>query len=402
MRRTDLHHTVQASCIAIPGHSGCYAVVPPPGPVSVTLPEAYPLFVLARREIEALTSIIKRNTVFSDLVFRLLNRRDAVDSSQIEGLQTQLDGLLIHEIETGTIDAGQASDADKTFSCVRAFAAGSHEVDLHGQAALTQDLIKSLHRELIRGQERAEPGQWRTVQNYIGTRLETAHYVPPPATEVPRLMQDLEKLLQYRPDGMVEVSILMRAGIAHAQFEAIHPFRDGNGRVGRLLLPLMFKAAGAPPIHLSTFLKIRQREYYAALLEMQTRMNWAPWMRLFLECMIASCRHTVELFVDLETIKGRWRQVIAGTGRRRNATIWQVADLLIGQPVVTANMVAGRLGVTFPAANDAIASLVDLGVLHPANGQRRHRVFHAHDVMNALYRGVDAALDDVARLTGLE
>lgn len=402
MRKTDLHHRLQTTCVPIPGRSGCYAVMPDPVPTSVDVPGSHGLFVLARRELEALGEVIDRNKDFADLVFHMLNRREAVDSSQIEGTHTGFDGLLIHEIEAGTEDARPDQDADETLGYVRAFTLGSREVDCRGQAALDLDLIRNLHAELLEGQARVDPGHWRTIQNFIGWRMETACYIPPPAGEVPRLMDDLAGLLQYDPDGVVEVSILMRAGIAHAQFEAIHPFLDGNGRTGRLLLPLMLKAAGAPPIHLATFLKVRQQEYYDALWQVQTRLNWTPWMRLFLESVVASCRHTVQLFADLRDIQDRWQGVLTERGKRRHAAIWGVTNLLLGQPVVTVNSVAQRLGVTFPAANDAIAELVDLGILRPANAQRRHRVFQAHEILNALYTGLDAVLDDVARLVAPE
>ncbi|WP_301102067.1 Fic family protein [Propionivibrio sp.] len=402
MRKSDLHPSLQASCIPIPNRSGCYAVVPPPVPTSIDVPASHGLFVLARRELEALGEVIDRNKAFADLVFHMLNRREAVDSSQIEGTHTGFDGLLIHEIEAGTEDARPDQDADETLGYVRAFMFGSREVDRRGQAALDLDLIQSLHAKLLEGQDRVDPGRWRTIQNYIGMRLETARYIPPPAAEVPRLMGGMVELLQYEPDGVAEVSILMRAGIAHAQFEAIHPFLDGNGRTGRLLLPLMLKAAGAPPIHLATFLKVRQQEYYDTLWQAQTRLNWTPWMRLFLESVVASCRHTVQVFANLRDIQGRWQGILAEKGKRRHAAIWSVTNLLLGQPVVTVNAVAERLDVTFPAANDAIAELVDLDILRPANTQRRHRVFHAHEVVNALYTGLDAVLDDVARLTALE
>jgi Fic family protein len=182
----------------------------------------------------------------------------------------------------------------------------------------------------------------------------------------------------------------------------IHPFLDGNDCTGRLLLSLMLKAAGAPPIHLASFLKLRQQEYYDALWQVHTRLDWTPWMRLFLECVIASSRHTVQVFGNLRNIQGRWQGVLAEKGKHRHAAIWGVTNLLLGQPVVTVNAVAERLDVTFPAANDAIAELVDLDILRPANAQRRRRVFHAHEVMNALYTGLDEVLGDVARLTAGE
>ena len=120
-------------------------------------------------------------------------------------------------------------------------------------------------------------------------------------------------------------------------------------------------------------------------------------MTLFLECVIASCRHTIQLFSALQDLQARWRSRLTEAGKRRHATIWKVADLLLGQPVVTVNSVAERLGVSFPAANDAISDLVVLDILRPASTRQRHRVFHAHEVMNALYTGLDAVLDEVSR-----
>ncbi|WP_176785883.1 Fic family protein [Propionivibrio dicarboxylicus] len=347
--------------------------------------------------MELLTETIAHHAEHADLVLPMLNRREAVDSSQIEGTQTGFDGLLIHEIEAGSQEAESDPDAEETFSYVRAFMRGCGDVERHGQDAPSLDLIRALHATLMEKQPRARPGEWRDVQNFIGSRLETARYVPPPAAAVPELMQDLQRVLRYQPDGVVDVSILMRAGIAHAQFEAIHPFLDGNGRTGRLLLPLMLKAAGLPPIHLATFLKVRQRDYYDALWQVQTRLNWAPWMTLFLECTVASCRHTVQLFSALQRLQTQWRRRLAEAGKRRHAAIWKVTDLLLGQPVVNVNIVAERLGVSFPAANTAITDLVALDILRPATDRRRHRIFHAHGVMNALYTGLDAVLDDVSR-----
>lgn len=397
MRKSDLHPRLQATCIAIPGRSGCYAVMPPPVPMTIEVPESHGLFALARRELELLNETIAQHAEHAELVLHMLNRREAVDSSQIEGTRTGFDGLLIHEIEADSADARPDADADETLAYVRAFMLGCREIERHGQDALTLDLIRTLHATLMEKQARARPGEWRDIQNFIGSRLETARYVPPPAAAVPRLMEDLLRLLQYRPEGIVEVSILMRAGIAHAQFEAIHPFLDGNGRTGRLLLPLMLKAAGQPPIHLATFLKVRQRDYYDALWQAQTRLDWAPWMTLFLECTIASCRHTVQLFSALRALQTLWCDRLNKAGKRRHATVWKLTDLLLGQPVVNVNIVAERLGVSFPAANAAIADLVALDILRPASDQRRHRIFHAHAVMNALYTGLDAVLDDVSR-----
>lgn len=397
MRKTDLHPDLQKTCVPVPQRSGCFAVVPLPVPASVDVPSCNGLLVLARRELELLADTIRRNGHYADLLMHMLNRREAVDSSQIEGTRTGFDGLLIHEIEAGTGDEISDSDANITLNYVRAFMKGAHDVEAHGKDALNLNLIRNLHACLMSGQEQYAPGQWRDRQNYIGLRMETARYIPPPPGEVPRLMDDLSGLLQYEPEGVAVTSILLRAAIAHVQFESIHPFLDGNGRAGRLLLPLMFKAEGTPPIHLASFLKLRQQEYYDALLQVQTRLVWEPWIRLFLQSVIASCRHTTKLFDDLQTIQGRWQGILTEQSKRRHATIWRVTELLLGQPVVSVNSIANRLGVTFPAANDAVTELVALGILRPATQQRRHRVFQAHEVMNALYTGIDAVIEGVSQ-----
>jgi Fic family protein len=213
-------------------------------------------------------------------------------------------------------------------------------------------------------------------------------------------MADLDRLVRYEsdPESHYDIDVLARAPIVHAQFEAIHPFVDGNGRVGRLLFPLMFLGDADLPVHLATFLKCRQREYYDALLEVQMKLRWSRWLELFLECTVASCRHTVHLLRELRAIADRWHERLEARRTRKHATAWRVADLLLGQPVVTVTALVERLKVTFPAANAAVALLVDMEILRPQGAQRRNRAFHAHEVMNILYTGVDAVLEDVETL----
>lgn len=400
MRKTDLHPKLQASCVPIPGRSGCYAVVPQPIPISVDAADCYSLFVLASRELELLSAALQKNRAHADLLLGMLNRREAVDSSQIEGTRTSFDGLLLHELRMGTDDADTDEDASETFAYVRAFMFGTDAVNRMGQKALTRKLICQLHAELLANQARSMPGKIREIQNYIGVRLETARYVPPPAAALPTLLADLEGLLQYQPDGPKEVSILMRTAIAHAQFEAIHPFLDGNGRTGRLLLPLMLQAAGAPPIHLASFLKVRQQEYYDALWQVQIKLNWTPWLQLFLECVIASCRHTTLLLGTLHDLQHQWKVALTERNKRKHAVIWRVVDTLLGQPLITVNELSRRLQVSFPAANQAMDELVAMDILRPLNEHKRHRVFQAHQVMNALYTGLDEILDKAVQQPG--
>ncbi len=398
MKKSDLHPSLRATAIPVPGHSGCYAVVPPD---PAFFPIESPLLPLAHREMQVLADAITAAPHFAELLIHMLNRREAVDSSQIEGTHTQFDELLLYEIEAGTPDAVSDADADLTLNHLHAYMLGVAEVRTKGIDALNTRLIRSLHSQLMTGESRAVPGKLRQVQNYIGgLKIENARFIPPPPAEVPRLMAGLDRLIRNEPDpeSHFRLGVLARAPIVHAHFEAIHPFVDGNGRVGRILLPLMFLADGDPPIHLATFLKVRQREYYDALLAVQMKLRWSDWVQLFLECTIASCRHTVHLLRELRIIADQWREGLKERRIRKDAAVWRLAELLLGQPVVTVNALVERLNVSFPAANAAVAVLVKMDILRAQGAKRRHRAFHAHQVMNILHTGIDAVLEDVSTL----
>ncbi len=255
MKKSDLHPSLRITAVPVPGHSGCYAVVPPDLPF---FPINSPLLPLAHREMQVLSDAITAAPHYADLLIHMLNRREAVDSSQIEGTHTEFDELLLHEIEAGTPDAVADADADLTLNYVHAYMLGVHEVNKKGINALNTRLICSLHKKLMTGESRAVPGRLREVQNYIGgLKMENARFIPPPPAEVPRLMAGLDRFIRNEsdPESHFSFGVLARAPMVHAHFEAIHPFVDGNGRVGRILLPLMFLADGDPPIHLATFLK---------------------------------------------------------------------------------------------------------------------------------------------------
>ncbi len=397
MKKSALHPTLQSAAVPVPGHSGCYAVVPPAAPLSLRIDS--PLLPLARREMEVLADAVSAAPGHAELLMHMLNRREAVDSSQIEGTHTQFDELLLHELEAGTSDAVTDADADQTLNYLRAYMLGATRVGEESYRALDTRLICTLHSQLMSGETRAVPGEFRTIQNFIGgLKIEQARFIPPPSSEVPRLMADLDRVIRYEPDpeSHYRVDVLTRALIAHAQFEAIHPFVDGNGRVGRLLFPLMFLGNGDLPIHLATFLKRRQREYYDALLDVQMKLRWSAWIELFLECTIASCRHTAHLLRELGRIAGQWRERLEARRTRKHAVVWRVAEILLGQPVVTVGALVERVQVNFPSVNAAVAMLVELDILRPQGKQRRHRAFQAHEVMNILYTGIDAVLEDVA------
>ncbi|HTY49558.1 MAG TPA: Fic family protein [Steroidobacteraceae bacterium] len=398
MKKSELHPTLRATAVPVPGHSGCYAVMPP---TPEFFPIGSPFLPLARREMQVLADAVAAAPDYAGLLMQMLNRREAVDSSQIEGTHTRFDELLLHEIEAGTPDAVTDADADQTLNYLRAYVLGINQVKAKGIRALDTHLVCSLHRQLTTGDSRAVPGEFRQVQNFIGgLKMENARFIPPPPEAVPRLMGGLDRLIRNEPDpeSHLRFGVLARAPVVHAHFEAIHPFVDGNGRVGRMLLPLMFLADEDQPIHLATFLKRRQREYYDALLEVQMKLRWSDWVQLFLECVIASCRHTVYLLRELRAIADQWRERLKEHRIRKDAAVWRLADLLLGQPVVTVNALVERLKVSFPTANAAVATLVGMDILRTQGAKRRHRAFQAHQVMNILHTGIDAVLADVATL----
>ncbi len=199
MRKSALHPILRSSAVPVPGHSGCYDVVPPPVPG--TLPVHSAVFPLAAREMQVLAAAFAAAPDYAGLLMHLLNRREAVDSSQIEGTHTQFDELLVHELAAGTADAVSDSDAEQTLNYLRAYTLGVQRVKKHGQRALDSELICRMHRYLMSGDPRAQPGQFRGIQNFIGgLRMENARFIPPPPAEVPRLMSDLDRLIRYRPD----------------------------------------------------------------------------------------------------------------------------------------------------------------------------------------------------------
>jgi Fic family protein len=283
------------------------------------------------------------------------------------------------------------ADVLVTLNYVKALDAGLQSVRQVGPLAITKDLIRVLHRTLMRGVTgyRDIPGEFRTIQNWIGSgNIYDASLVPPPPEHLDACLDDLSGLLQYQAEGVAEISIVVRMAVAHAQFEAIHPFRDGNGRVGRLLLPVMLAAENYPPVYLAGYLKSNQRSYYDTLLAAQTRGEWQQWIRFFARGVVESSQEAVLMTRQLQKLREEWRAKVASL--RGDATGRKLVELLIGTPVVTANTAKEQLGVSFPAANTAITQLIELGILLPSE-RRRNRIFVAHQVVDLLRGGMDHA-----------
>ena len=202
-----------------------------------------------------------------------------------------------------------------------ALEAGLKEVRVGGQEAMRESLIKGLHRDLMANTDyRGIPGEFREQQNWIGgSNIYHARFVPPPVGAVPACMTELVSFFQEmsREEDMFEGPIVVRMAIAHAQIETIHPFLDGNGRVGRLLLPLMLAAEGYPPVYIAGYLKEHQQDYYAGLAGVQLLEKWSEWIRFFATAVEASAKESIKTAEELEGILARWQAKIASLNSGR-------------------------------------------------------------------------------------
>jgi Fic family protein len=306
---------------------------------------------------------------------------EAVLSSQIEGTQTDLTQLLEYEA-TGS-DVGLPKDAVITLGYVRALDHGLRVVRAGG--GVTLDLIKALHGVLTAPDYPYPegPGEWRRGQNWIGFgRIEDARLVPPPVSYLPGCLSDLQAFLRGDPESLAEMALPLRMAVVHAQFEAIHPFSDGNGRVGRLLPPLMLAAEGLPPLYLAGYLKAHQRDYDNGLSGVERHGRWIDWLGFFLEGIVAAA-HTEQVTADaLLALRDEWGRRAAQL--RANSAARRLLDVLLGAPVQTAASARGALGLSIQAATNGLAALVQLGILREATGRRWGRSFQAPEVIAIL------------------
>jgi len=386
MRRDDLDSERRERLVPLPRWSGASALIPPLTPERLDLGRDDAVLWKAHELIERLDGLVQ-HLPEARLTTRTFERREAVRSSRIEGTRAEESDLLRYEA-TGD-EAGRSPDVAVTLNYVDALKHGIRVVAPRGREGLTRGLISELHARLMAGVEEYPdtPGEVRSVQVWVGGRtIYEATLVPPPPEAVPAALDDLVARLTGRPspERPYEVSIVMRMAIAHAQFEAIHPFRDGNGRVGRLIPPLMLVAEGSQPVYLAGALMRARGDYNRLLAGVQLRGEWAPWVAFFAECVIDGCSESIRLAKELLALREGWLGRLSRV--RSHATARSLADELLGQPVVTAPLMARRLGVSYRVANGAVQTLVQRGILTQRGDQRRNRVFVASEVIEIIDR----------------
>ncbi|KRG42372.1 hypothetical protein ARC20_10915 [Stenotrophomonas panacihumi] len=392
MRRNQLTHDRQQYLVPAQGHPNALALVAPPTPRNIPDAAKYQgLFARAANALGQLQGVIQV-LPNADMVTRTLARREAVTSSQIEGTQASLTELLAYEATQGA--DGLAADVKVTERYVAALALGLARIRAGGRAALDLPLIHDLHARLMEDAAGRFPiGAYRDTQVWIGPpgRIEDATFVPAPPEYLPACMEELrDSMLQYtQRDGEYgELSVLAQLAITHAQFETIHPYHDGNGRTGRLLMPLLLVATGHPPLYLSGSLLRARQAYYDALAAIQLRGEWGPWIRLLTSAIVESCEEAIAIARDLLALLNEWEQRVAGY--RSDSAVRKLPRLLLGYPVINVRRAMELLDISQPAANAAINNLVKEGILEQVGIGRYDRLFRARDVLQRLDRAPGA------------
>lgn len=308
-----------------------------------------------------------------DLFVFMYVRKEAVLSSQIEGTQSSLQDLLAAEAQ---LFDKVPRDVDEVVNCVRAM---NHGLAHLPQLPISVRLIREIHAELLKGVRggRLQPGELRTSQNWIGPAgctLATATFVPPPPHLVPEALGALEQFL-HRDANLPP---LVRIALAHVQFETIHPFLDGNGRIGRLLITFLLtegEILRKPVLYLSHYFKQHRQEYYEHLQAVRDRGEWEAWLAFFLRGVVEVAAQSAETARRILEMREEHRTAITARFGRAAGNGHKVLESLFDRPIVSVRDVELLIGTTYTAANTTVSRLEEIGVLQEVTGHARNRRF---------------------------
>lgn len=354
--------------------------LPPIPPIELT-EDIIGLLIKANSQLAVLESVATRIPNV-ELFISMYVRKEALMSSQIEGTQATLEDVLDPLIETNT----NRNVAD----VVNYIKATEFAIKRLQELPLCNRLIKETHAVLmsgVRGQEKS-PGEFRYSQNWIGSQgsaIKNARYIPPAPEDVVEAMSDLEKYINADD----EMDALIRAALIHYQFETIHPFLDGNGRVGRLLITLFLmekKVLTTPALYISYFLKKNRIEYYDRMTEVRTKGNYEQWVKFFLQALMESAEDATATIDELIALHDANADTISGMGRAaKNAIL--VFNYLETNPIIEIKKTAEALGITFNTVSNAVSRLVNAGILVQTSNASRNRTFVYEAYLDILRKG---------------
>lgn len=370
--------------INLSGEAAYKSFVPnplPPDPEVEMDDDMISILVAANKSLAVLEGISSRIPNIN-LFVSMYVRKEALLSSQIEGTQATLEDVLDPMIETNT----NRNVAD----VVNYIKATEYAIDRLHTLPLCNRLIKETHAVLmenVRGQEKS-PGEFRHSQNWIGgqgSTLQNARYIPPCPEDMEAAMSDLEKYINSED----RLDFLIRAALIHYQFETIHPFLDGNGRVGRLLITLFFmenKLLTTPALYISYFLKKNRVEYYDRMTEVRNKGNYEQWIRFFLTAILESSQDAVSTIDELATLHEKNIAQIEKMGRVR-INVRALFDYLEANPIIDIGKTADALGLSFNTVSSAVKRLMDSGILVQPENVSRNRIFAYREYIDILKKG---------------
>lgn len=363
------------------------AFVPPPLPPKpqidvLALLDRLSLAERALGRLDGITMLLPRQELF----LYMYVRKEAVLSSQIEGTQSTLTDLLRFENQAQTGEP--IDDIREVSNYVDAMMYGLERLE---ELPLSLRLIREMHARLLqsgRGGTKS-PGEFRRTQNWIGgSRPGNALYVPPPVTELDACLDALERFMH---DDSSRLPALIKAGLLHVQFETIHPFLDGNGRIGRLLVTLYLcvnRVLRKPLLYLSLYLKTHRADYYRLLQEVREQGNWEAWLDFFLAGVAETANQAFEAATRIVDLFKEDRERITNESDRAGSTL-RIHDLFQQNPFLTSNQLVQQTGLSAPTVNAALADLEKMGIVEEITGRKRGRVFSYQRYLAILSEGTD-------------
>ena len=359
------------------------------------LPLKQPLKIdaeLARKLDNALVSLGRLDSISeilpdSSLFLYMYVRKEAVLSSMIEGTQSSISDLLVYELEG--IPGVPIDDAMEVSNYVKALEYGVKRID--EGFPVSSRLFKEIHNILLskgRGSTK-EPGQYRTSQNWIGgTRPGNAVFVPPPPNMVESCMGNLETFIH---DMKSVTPVLLKAAISHVQFETIHPFLDGNGRLGRLLISLLLyenKVLQKPLLYLSLYFKIHRQAYYEHLTNVRINGDWEKWIDFFADAVIHTSNQAVNTAKNLIALINSHESKVNSMGRA-SSTALVVYRCFVKQPVLNANAIQTQTSLSAATIHSSLENLIKLGILEEVSQKKRNKIFVYKEYINILNEGTE-------------